>query len=190
VTTPVFFDACTLVPINLTDLLLRLAEAGTYRPLWSADVLTEVERTLPEISEAMTPAKASHRVAVMRAAFPDAEVTGYEARIPTMTNPDKDRHVLAAAVHARAAVLVTANLDDFPANARQPYEIEAVHPDEFLLEQLELYPTQTQQCLHELVAARHRPTETPEEFLTQLTKTVPRFSAQARQPGPRRADLT
>jgi predicted nucleic acid-binding protein len=173
-----FLDACTLVPINLTDLLLRLAEADAYRPLWSADVLAEVEHTLPQVSDAMTETTAHHRVAVMQAAFPDAEVRGYQSLIPTMTNAPKDRHVLAATVSAGAALIVTANLADFPTTACRPYGIEAVHPDDFLLDQLELYPDQTLQCLQELVTARQRPTETLQEFLAQLTKTVPRFSNQ------------
>jgi hypothetical protein len=153
----VFFDACTLVPINLTDLLLRLAEAGLYRPLWSADVLTEVQRTLPEVATAM---------------------------IPAMTNAEKDRHVLAAAVHGGAALIVTANLSDFPPETRDPYDTAAVHPDDFLLDQLELSPEQTRRCLRELVAARQRPAETLDEFLTHLTKTVPRFSEDARRADP------
>jgi predicted nucleic acid-binding protein len=128
VTFSVFFDACTLVPINLTDLLLRLAETGLYQPLLSADVLTEVQRTLPEVATAMSPAKAAHRVAVMRAAFPAAEVTDYEPLIPAMTNAEKDRHVLAAAIHGGAALIVTANLSDFPPETRDCYDIAAVHP--------------------------------------------------------------
>ncbi len=35
---PAFLDTCTLYGAYLCDSLLRLAEAGTYRPLWSADV--------------------------------------------------------------------------------------------------------------------------------------------------------
>lgn len=178
---PAFLDACTLVPINLTDLLLRLAEAGAYRPHWSAEVLGEVERTLVQVSATMTPAKARHRVKAMRAAFPEAEVSGYQSLIPTMGNDPKDRHVLAAAVRAGAALIVTANLDDFPPAACEPYDVTAVHPDDFLLDQLEFYPEQTRQCLRELVSARQRPAETLDQFLTQLTKTVPRFSEQARR---------
>jgi hypothetical protein len=34
----------------------------------------------------------------MNEAFPDSQVTGYEALIVQMTNHPKDRHVLAAAV--------------------------------------------------------------------------------------------
>ena len=39
-------DANVLVPYTLTDVLLRLAEAGLYRALWSPSVLVEAERTL------------------------------------------------------------------------------------------------------------------------------------------------
>lgn len=39
-------DANVLIPYTLTDVLLRLAEAGLYRPLWSTTILAEAERTL------------------------------------------------------------------------------------------------------------------------------------------------
>lgn len=176
-----FLDACTLVPINLTDLLLRLAETGAYRPVWSTDVLAEVEQALPQLSDSMTADKAHHRVTAMQTAFPDAEVRGYESLIPSMTNAPRDRHVMAAAVRAGAALIVTANLADFPTTACGPYGIESVHPDDFLLDQLELYPEQTMQCVQELVSARKRPAETMDQFLGQLTKTAPRFSNRARK---------
>jgi hypothetical protein len=41
--------------------------------------------------------------------------------------------VLAAAIVARADVIVTYNLKDFPATILEQYGIEAQHPDEFLL---------------------------------------------------------
>jgi predicted nucleic acid-binding protein len=172
-----FLDACVLVPINLTDVLLRLAEADTFRPLWSAEVLDEVERNLPKVG--VTSERARRRVEVMRAAFPDAEVTGYESLVPTMTTDPGDRHVLAAAVRGGAAIIVTANTRHFPAAALAPYNVEAVHPDDFLLDQLDLYPGQTIQCLCDLVRARQRPPETLDSFLAQLVKMVPKFSAAA-----------
>jgi len=43
---PAFLDTCTLYGAYRCDSLLRLAETGTYRPLWSADVLNELERVL------------------------------------------------------------------------------------------------------------------------------------------------
>lgn len=176
---PALLDACVLIPIKLTDILLRLAEANTYRPLWSQDVLDEVERNLPEVG--VTPDKARTRVKQMRDAFPDALVTGHEALIHAMTNDHKDRHVLAAAVRADAAVIVTANLTDFPPAALQPYDIDAVHPDDFLLDQLDLYPAQTVRCVHEHVAACRNPSITIGQLVSTLTKTVPRFAEAIRQ---------
>jgi len=171
-----FLDACVLVPIGLTDLLLRLAEADTYRLLWSEQVLDEVERNLPKVG--VEPAKAAVRVQQMRATFPDAQVTGYESLIPAMTNDPKDRHVLAAAVRGDAAVIVTANLRDFRVECLRPYDLAAVHPDDFLLDQLDLYPDQTVQCLHEQVAAMRRPRVTIGEFVERFGNTAPRFSRE------------
>ncbi|MGO1053909.1 PIN domain-containing protein [Crossiella sp. CA198] len=171
---PVLLDACVLLPIKLADTLLRLAEAGTYRPLWSAEVLAEVERNLPRVG--VLPARASWRVRQMRAAFPDALVAGYETLTPVMPNDPKDRHVLAAAVKAHAALIVTANLRDFPAPALDRYDIRAIHPDDFLLDQFCLYPASTLLCLHEQIAACRNPELSITEFLTTFKKTVPRFA--------------
>ncbi|WP_246083790.1 hypothetical protein [Nonomuraea diastatica] len=68
----------------------------------------------------------------MRFAFDDAVVIGYEPLIATMTCDDKDRHVLAAAVSAQANAVVSVNVKDFPAHAREPYDIELLTPDAFL----------------------------------------------------------
>ena len=77
---------------------------------------------------------------MMEVAFPAASVTGYESMVDSMANQRKDRHVLAAAVHSGCEVIVTFNLKDFPGPALDPHGIAAVHPDEFLLDQLDLYP--------------------------------------------------
>ncbi len=71
----------------------------------------------------------------------DCLVTGYQQLIPSLTLPDsKDRHVLAAAIAARADIIVTFNLKDFPAPVLATYKIEAQHPDDFLLRLLDLSP--------------------------------------------------
>jgi hypothetical protein len=36
-------DACVLVPIALADTLLRVAEKGLYRPLWTDRILSEAQ---------------------------------------------------------------------------------------------------------------------------------------------------
>lgn len=76
-----------------------------------------------------------------------------------MTNDPKDRHVLAAAVRASAEVIVTFNLRDFPDSAVKPYDVAAVHPDDFLLDQLDLYPRLTIEALRlEAASYRREPT--------------------------------
>jgi hypothetical protein len=130
---------------------LRLAEAETY------------------------PEKATHRVGVMRREFPDAMVTGYEPLIDAMTNDSKDRHVLAATLRADAEIVVTANPQDFPKAACVPYDIDVVHPDDFLLDQLDLYNGETLLCLRELVADRQHPHTPMPAFPQGFRKTVPGF---------------
>ncbi len=72
---------------------------------------------------------------LMNSIRPRTLVSGYEAIIDTLTLPDpNDRHVLAAAIHARAGTIVTFNLKDFPAPALAPYGIIATAPDDFMLE--------------------------------------------------------
>lgn len=174
---PVFFDTCTVFGAVLNDLLLRIAEAGAFRPLWSAEVLEELERNIaPKIGAD----KARRRVEHMREAFPDAEVLGYEALVDKMTCDPKDRHVLAAAVRADAAVLVTFNLKDFPRSALDPYDLEAVHPDEFLLDQLDLFPGLVLSALEDLAAAYEKPAHTVEQLLSRLEVVAPQFGAEAR----------
>ena len=67
---PVLLDTNVLFGAYLCDTVLRLAEAGTFRPLWSADILAELERNL--VTRGVDPDRAARRVAFMSAAFPDA----------------------------------------------------------------------------------------------------------------------
>jgi hypothetical protein len=59
--------------------------------------------------------------------------------IPALELPDpEDRHVLAAAIHCGADLILTFNLDDFPEHSLASYGIGACHPDPFLVDQLNL----------------------------------------------------
>src|SRR5712692_2845699 len=78
---------------------------------------------------------------LMNEAVRDCLVTGYEDLIASLSLPDPDdRHVLAAAIRANADVIITYNLTDFPAETLARFDIEALHPDDFLVCLLDLAP--------------------------------------------------
>ncbi|MER5608617.1 PIN domain-containing protein [Micromonospora tulbaghiae] len=177
---PAFLDTCVLYPAHLCDTLLRLAEVAAYRPLWSRDVLDELRRNL--IARGIAEERVDRRLGQMAEAFPDAMVSGYESLIDGMSNDPKDRHVLAAAVRANAEVLVTFNVGDFPEPSLKSIDIVAVHPDDFLLDQLDLYPGQTLDVLHRQAAAYRREPTTVPGLLVLLGRTgLPRFAAEVRR---------
>jgi predicted nucleic acid-binding protein len=150
-------DANTLYPFSLRDTLLRLAELELYTPLWSERILEEMRRNLVErqISEE----QADRLAAAMRDAFEEAEVDANEIERlePEMTNDPKDRHVLAAAVAAGSELIVTFNLDDFPAPACEPLGVAAIHPDDFLLDLHGLGPGSVQAALEQQAADLNPP---------------------------------
>src|SRR4051812_41712964 len=92
-------DACVLVPNALCDTILRMAEAGFFRPLWSARILNEVREAVLRIHPEIPYGRINRRLLAMDAAFDDASVSGWEAVTAGLDLPDPDdRHVLAAAI--------------------------------------------------------------------------------------------
>ena len=177
----VLLDTCVLLKSYLCDTLLSVAEAGTFRPLWSDDILTELRRNL--VRSGAKQEAVEHRLGQMAEAFPDARVTGYESSISSMTNHPKDRHVLAAAVIGRADVLVTENLRDFPAGAVQRYDIEVASQDDFLLGQLELYREEVIGALRQQVSRYRREPRSVSSLLGILGgqgQGCPKFARQCR----------
>lgn len=149
-------------------------------------MIEELERNLTEKVPNMTPEKAARRIAFMRNHYPDAMVTGYEMLIPHMKCEEKDRHVLAAASMGKAEVIVTANVKGFPDEALKPHNISAKTPDEFLLDQLDLYPEETSQTVVEAVGDRRNPPERISDYLHELGKLVPEFSRKVAEIIPQR----
>lgn len=117
----------------------------------------------------------------MASAFPYATVGGFEDLVSAMTNEPKDRHVVAAAVRGGAALIVTANTRDFPPEALAHYDIDVVHPDEFLQDQLDLAEDTVVTCLQRHRFAYTRPQFTITEYYLGLERTVPAFARAAMQ---------
>ncbi|MGB8931139.1 MAG: PIN domain-containing protein [Anaeromyxobacteraceae bacterium] len=164
----VVYDACVLYPAALRDLLVRLAASGLYQTRWTARILDECFESIVEARPELA-GKLDRTRSLMEAAIPAAMVTGYEPLVPTVTLPDEDdRHVLAAAIRCGAQVIVTTNLRDFPTEALAPWEVEAQHPDAFVLHLLSLDPGAVVRAVTAQAAGLKAPPVTVAELLSIL----------------------
>lgn len=175
-------DACVLYPLTFRDILLysNLVVGQLYAPIWSDEILDEMARNLIERGR-LQPERAPTLIDGMNRAFPDALRNPPRELIDAMTNDPKDRHVLATAVHAGAQVIVTENLQDFPAEALEPYAIEAQRLDEFLSNLFSLNPTVVEQSVRYVLGRYKRPPFTTGEYLEAIAKQAPTFADQLAQ---------
>ena len=125
-------DACVLYPTILREVLLDVAGAGLFAPVWSERILGEWRIAAARLGEDMG-AVAGAEIAQARLRFPGAEAEADAGMALAFDLPDpNDRHVVATALATGAGVIVTANLRDFPRWTLAGAGLDAVHPDEFL----------------------------------------------------------
>jgi predicted nucleic acid-binding protein len=138
-------DTSVLWPGRQRDFLLSLAAEGLYRPIWSAAILDELERTEAHKlrglgksnDDAMT--QAAGLIAQMRLAFDDAEVSGWEPLVGTFGLRDADdEHVVAAAVTGQAGAIVTLDRDFEP--DKLPPGLDVISPAKFAHNTVSLHP--------------------------------------------------
>jgi predicted nucleic acid-binding protein len=133
------YDACVLYPAPLRDFLMQVALSDLVRAKWTNRIHDEWIRNLLENRPDLTRTQLERTRQLMNRATRDSVVEGYEALVESLQLPDEDdRHVLAAAIHAKANIIVTFNLKDFPPKALRPHKIEALHPDEFIMRLISL----------------------------------------------------
>ena len=165
----VVYDACVLYPAPLRDLLMHLALSDLFRARWSNMIHDEwmrnVQANRPDLSRdrlGRTRDRMNHSVR-------DCLVSDFEYMISSISLPDPDDcHVVAAAIHCGASLIVTFNLKDFPDSALKPYNLAAQHPDDFIVDLLDLHPAGVLEA-----AASHRrslksPPKTADEYLDTL----------------------
>lgn len=127
------YDACVLYPAALRSLLMYLALSGLFHARWTDQIHDEWITNLLKNRPDIRPESLATTRRLMNTHAEGAMISGYEELIPALHLPDpNDRHVLAAAIHANANVIVTYNTSDFPARILKPYGIEAQHPDVFI----------------------------------------------------------
>jgi hypothetical protein len=149
-------DACVLFRGRLTDFLLRLAEAGLFEPVWSAEIEAEWVRALHR-RRGIPLAVLAARCGALASAFPGAACEPGPARLEAVRArcrseaQRKDAHVAATALTAEARWIVTDNTADFPRRLLQPLGLRAMRPDDFCAVLLALDPARVLAA-----AARHR----------------------------------
>jgi hypothetical protein len=130
----VLLDACVLYPAPLRDLLMRLAVDGLYHARWTYEIHDEWIRNLNKNRPDIGLGKLHATRDLMIDAVPDGIITNYEKIIDSMDLPDSnDRHVLAAGIVGHVDAIVTFNIRDFPEHSVKPYDIEIIHPDDFIV---------------------------------------------------------
>ena len=166
-----FLDANVLYPATLRSVMLELARNKAFRILWSEQVHQEWIRALQREHPQIPMSRISRLRQLMEGYVEDATVSGYEPLIDGLTLPDPDdRHVLAAAIHGKATVIVTANERDFPAAALSPYNIAAIAPDRFILRLLEADPRLVLAALEADRGDLRNPPFTREQYFAALER--------------------
>ena len=141
------------------------------RARWTQTIHDEWFRNVLNDNPQLTPERLERTRNLMNEAVRDCLVTGHEELILSLTLPDPDdRHVLAAAIRSGAQVIVTYNLKDFPPRTLSGFDIEAMHPDDFLGCLLDAAPSLICGALKRQRESLRKPPKSVEEFLATLER--------------------
>ena len=163
------YDANILYPAPLRDLLIRIAQSGLVLARWSETIHDEWTRNVLKANPHLSAERLARTRSLMNKAVRDCLVTGHKKLIATLSLPDpEDRHVLAAAICAKASVIVTFNLKDFPAKTLARFDINAQHPDAFLADLLNQSSGLVCAAVKRQRESLRNPQRTIEELLTTL----------------------
>lgn len=165
------YDANVLYPAPLRDLLMQLAYDEVIEAHWTSQIHDEWIRNVALDRPDLNPEKLQAVAQLMDSSVEGALIQGFEAGIETLTLPDPDdRHVLAAAIHAKAQVIVTNNLKDFPREVLAPFGIQAQNADDFVLGLLETNQAVVVQVLRTIQARLRKPSVPMMDYLATLER--------------------
>ena len=164
-------DASVLYPAPVRDLLLSLAVADLFTAKWTTDIEREWLENLLANRPDLTRAQLERTCALMSKAIPDSMIEDYKRLIPTLNLPDeKDRHVLAAAIRCNADAIVTTNLKDFPQETLDTHGIEVLHPDDFVMNQIELSEPDALRAIKAMRLRLKNPAQTAIELISTIER--------------------
>jgi len=179
----VIYDANVLYSSTLRDVLIHVSLTSVVQARWTEEILEETFRNLKINRPDLAPGRLERTRQLMRTAVRDCLVTGYEPLIAAVELPDPDdRHVVAAAIRARAQVIVTFNLTDFPTEALVPWDLEAKHPDDFLVDQFHLDAIELHRAVQAVAASWRNPPGSAGDVLDSLERQgLPQVAALLRR---------
>jgi hypothetical protein len=163
-------DANVLYPAPVRDMLLYLASTELYNPKWTDEIQDEWIRNLLLNRTDLKRKNLLAAQAAMNDAFPDANITQYEALITSLSLPDEnDRHILAAAIKDKVDVIVTFNIKDFPVAIVRQFDIEIQHPDYFVSNLIQLDALKALEAFENQVRNLKNPPKNAQEVLATLS---------------------
>ena len=176
-------DANVLYSAALRDLLMELGVGEVFEPRWTEEIHEEWIRNVLKNNPNLTSERLTRTKNMMNASIKNCLVTGYESIVPELELPDPgDRHVLAAAIRCGANLLVTFNLRDFPTENLRQYNIEPLHPDQFILRFLNFNFEGVCKAAQKQRIRLKNPPKTPDEYLQTLVELgLPLSSARMRE---------
>jgi len=165
----VIYDACILYPAALRDFLMWLALTNLFKARWTEKIHEEWIRNVLKNNPDLTLSGLTRTKNLMNANVQNCLVTGYESLISSLSLPDpNDRHVLAAAIHCEADFIVTFNLKDFPPQILEPLGVIAIHPDEFILELIDINPLAVRKASIKQLTNLKNPPLTQDQYIDKL----------------------
>lgn len=175
----VFVDTNVLFPFSVMDLMPALTKDAVHELIWSERLLAEWERVIVR-EQRRSAGSAAAVTGAIRRFFAECEVkeSEYAHLVGVMPGDDPDdRHHAAAALVGGAGILITWNLDDFPAEGLAERGLRVLDPDSYLCELYREWPREVRETVIRLAEEKRNPPLTVHDALARLAKAgVPHFA--------------
>jgi hypothetical protein len=165
------YDACVLYPFHLRNLLVQCAVDRLVAARWTDEIHDEWIESLLAKGAGLTRGRLLKTRDLMNNVLPDANVEHYDQHdLEIRLKDPRDRHVVAAAITARASLIVTWNLRDFPVTELARFGLRRQTPDGLLVD---LYSAVPDAMIASVANARRNLTRSelaPSEFVAALRR--------------------